>query len=242
MRDLQTNTTTFVSRAPGGSGAGGDSPSFAPSISADGRYVAFESAANNLSGADDNGVNNVFVRDLQNGVTTYVNQAIGGAAADGKSSEPTISADGHYVAFSSQANNLTADDNDTYQNIYVRDLQASTTTYVSRAGGATGAAADNVSEGPSISGDARLVAFSSEADNLSTEDDDGYTNIFVRDVQEGITALAEPASSGPPDPSGTDDNSFNPSISADGRYPVLDQTADSLSTERRERRGQRLRA
>ena len=132
VRDLQTNTTTFVSRASGGSGAGGDGHSFAPSISADGRYVAFESEANNLSGADDNAVRNVFVRDLQTGVTTYVNQAIGGAAAGGDSSEPSISADGRYVAFSSDANNLTTDDNDTYQNVYVRDLQASTITYVSR--------------------------------------------------------------------------------------------------------------
>ena len=194
VRDLQTNTTTYVSRASGGSGAGGDGHSFAPSISADGRYVAFESEANNLSGADDNAVRNVFVRDLQTGVTTYVNQAIGGAAAGGDSSEPSISADGRYVAFSSHANNLTTDDNDTYQNIYVRDLQASTITYVSRAGGATGAAADNDSTGSSISADARLVAFRSDANNLSSEDDDGYPNVFVRDV---LGSPAGPPGAGP---------------------------------------------
>ena len=192
VRDLQTNTTTYVSRASGGSGAGGDGHSFAPSISADGRYVAFESVANNLSGADDNAVRNVFVRDLQTGVTTYVNQAGGGAAVGGDSSEPSISADGRYVAFSSHANNLAADDNDNEENVYVRDLQAGAITYVSRAGGATGAAGDNDSEGPSISADARLVAFRSDANNLSAEDDDDYPNVFVRDV------LGTPA--GPPTP------------------------------------------
>ena len=199
VRDLQTNTTTYVSRASGGSGAGGDGHSFAPSISADGRYVAFASEANNLSGADDNAERNVFVRDLQTGVTTYVNQAGGGAAVGGDSSEPSISADGRYVAFSSHANNLAADDNDNEENVYVRDLQAGTITYVSRASGATGAAGDNDSDGPSISGDARFVAFTSAANSLSTEDNDDYPNVFVREVlgSPGGPPGAGPDTTGP---------------------------------------------
>jgi Tol biopolymer transport system component len=202
VRDLQTNTTTLVSRASGGGGAGGDGHSFAPSISADGRYVAFASEANNLSGADDNAERNVFVRDLQTGVTTYVNQAGGGAAVGGDSSEPSISAGGRYVAFSSEANNLAADDNDNEENVFVRDLQASTITYVSRAGGATGAGGDNDSGGPSISSDARFVAFTSAANNLSTEDNDTYANVFVRDV------LGSPA--GPP---GAGSDTTGPAVS-----------------------------
>jgi dipeptidyl aminopeptidase/acylaminoacyl peptidase len=96
-------------------GAGANGPSFDASSSADGRYVAFDSHADNLSTGDDNSVTNVFVRDVQAGTTTLVSQA-GGAGADRSSFNASISADGRYVAFTSQADNLSTGDEDLFTN------------------------------------------------------------------------------------------------------------------------------
>ncbi|MDP8942876.1 MAG: hypothetical protein M3N16_01955 [Actinomycetota bacterium] len=112
----------LVSRV-GPSGAGGDGGSESPAISADGRYVAFESNADNLSAEDNDAVLNVFVRDTQTGTTTLVSRAHGpgGAGGDGDSYGPAISADGRYVAFGSEADNLSAWDNDAVRDVFVRD-------------------------------------------------------------------------------------------------------------------------
>ena len=150
VRDLQANTTTLVSRASGASGAAADLWSAAPSISADGRYVAFESVAHNLSAADHD-LANIFVRDLQANTTILVSRASGvsGAAADGGSVAPSISADGGRVAFESVALNLGPDV--ATVDVFVRDLPASTTTLASRATGSPGLPADSYSEAPSLS-------------------------------------------------------------------------------------------
>ena len=189
MRDLQTNTTTLVSRA-GDAAAPRRRRLVRPSISADGRFVAFDVGRRQPERPSDNdGVCDVFVRDLQTGATTYVSRAGGAARGDGDSFSPSISADGRFVAFGSDATNLSADDDDASPDVFVRDLQASTTTLVSRAGGATGAPGDDDSGEPSISADGRFVAFSSPANNLSAEDDDDFENVFVRDVLGDPTPL-----------------------------------------------------
>ncbi len=126
---------TLVSRVSGANGAGADAASYFPSLSGDGRYVAFTSYANNLSGEDVDATYDVFVRDLQTNVLTLASRATGAAGAGGTdgSSDASISADGRYVAFSSVADNLSAEDDNLSTNIFVRDLQANTTTLVSRA-------------------------------------------------------------------------------------------------------------
>ncbi len=238
VRDLQANTTTLVSRASGAAGAAGDGGSIDPSISADGRFVAFDSTAHNLSGEDWLGTD-VFVRDLQANTTILVSRASGASGAPGDlgSIDPSISADGRYVAFDSLADNLSAEDNDAvFEDTFVRDLQANTTTLVSRASGASGAAADSGGRDqsrPSISADGRYVAFDSLADNLSTEDYDvlgtdcyywhGWIcyparvgDVFVRDLQASTTTFASRASGAAGEP--LHSTSLEPSISADGRY------------------------
>jgi Ca2+-binding RTX toxin-like protein len=185
VRDTQPpGTTTLVSRAAGPAGAGADGGSSSPAISADGRFVAFSSGADNLSAEDDNNVQNVFVRDLVANTTTLVSRASGaaGAGANDGSSDPAISAEGRFVVFGSGADNLSGEDNNDYVNVFVRDLVANTTSLVSRAAGPAGAGASNHSGLPAISGVARFVAFESEADNLSVEDNDNVTNVFARDV------------------------------------------------------------
>ena len=146
VRDLEANTTTLASRATGAGGEGADDDSLGASMSADGRFVAFESRADNLSADDANGTIDVFVRDLQTATTTLVSRASGmGAGGDDHSGGPAMSGDGRRVAFLSYADNLSDADNDAVPDIFVRDLQTNTTILVSRATDGTPAADERLS-------------------------------------------------------------------------------------------------
>ena len=228
VRDLQANTTTLVSRASGADGAKGNLESREPSISGDGRYVAFSTLSTNLEG---NGPY-VYVRDLQANTTTLVSRANGadGAPAAYSAQQPSISADGRHVAFSSESDNLTPDDTDAgFWDVFVRDLQANTTTLVSRPSGTEGEKGNDGSDDPSISADGRYVAFSSWASNLSTEDADSAGDIFVRDLQANTTTLASRATGAAGTPGDWD--SSEPSISADGRYVAFRSDATTLDPD-----------
>ena len=228
VRDLLTDTTTLVSRAPGLTGTAADEFSSAPSISADGRHVAFESQANNLSADDTHGnTTDIFARDLDTGVTSLISRATGatGAAGSDLSFNPSISADGRYVAFSSRAP-LTpddlGDDPSFLEDVFVRDRTADTTVLVSRASGATGAPGDVNSEDPAISADGSHVAFSSDA-KLTGQ---GFydTRIFLRDLTTDTTRLVTVGEEGP-----VGDPRRNPSVSADGRYVAFQARSNDLS-------------
>jgi Tol biopolymer transport system component len=222
VRDMQTGKTTLVSRASGAAGAAGNFASREPSISADGRYVAFASGATNLSPeAPTSG--NIFVRDLATDTTILVSRASapGNALADEYSSDPSISADGRHVAFESSASNLSSEDADVPSepvDIFVRDLDTETTELVSRASGATGAAATADSFAPSISGDGRYVAFSSRSE-LAPEDFDQPSfpeDVFVRDRVAATTTLVSRATG--PTGKASDVESAEAAISADGTH------------------------
>ncbi|MGD9697268.1 MAG: calcium-binding protein [Thermoleophilia bacterium] len=229
-RDTAAGATVLVSRADGAAGAVGDGSSFSAAVSADGRHVAFASQAENLSGDDAPGVQDVYVRDLVAGTTELVSRATGaaGAGGDADSSLPAISADGRFVAFESDATNLSTEDVDGARDVFVRDLAAGTTTLVSRADGPSGAPGDGRSEMASISGDGRVVAFTSAAANLST-DDGPEPDVFARDLAAGTTVLVSRAS-GPAGEPG-DDDSWEPAVSADGRRIAFVSSASGLSTD-----------
>jgi hypothetical protein len=106
-------------------GAEGNNYSWQPSISADGRYVAFESYASNLVPGDTNGMWDLFVHDRQNGQTTRVSVSSTGAEGNSNSGEPSISADGRYVAFDSYASNLVPGDTNGLWDVFVHDRQTS---------------------------------------------------------------------------------------------------------------------
>jgi hypothetical protein len=175
------STWSAVPPAPPGPKGNGDS--YADSVSADGRFVVFDSAATNLSPDDSDGFTDVYVRDLQTNTTTLVSRAggVSGAKGNGNSGAPAISADGRFVAFTSDATNLSPDDGDTTSDVYVRDLQTNTTTLVSRASGVAGAKG-RLSFAPAISADGRFVAFYSFT-RLSPDDGDGIWDVYVRDLQ-----------------------------------------------------------
>ncbi|MGH7292919.1 MAG: TolB family protein, partial [Myxococcota bacterium] len=212
-------------RASGAAGASGDEYSTAPSISADGRHVAFESNADNLSGEDADAITDVFVRDLDLAVTELVSRASGplGTPADNYSTEASISADGRYVAFTSRAP-LSPDDFDEQSfpsDVFLRDRAGATTILVSRRSGAAGKPSEVESGEPSISADGRYVAFESDA-KLTGQRGFG-PNAFLRDTVGGTTKLVsvgeEPRAGNP---------KRNPSVSADGRYVVFSSNAATL--------------
>ena len=128
-----------------------------PSLSADGRYVAFASQASNLVTGDTNGTSDVFVRDRQTGATTRVSVDSSGTQGNNGSAEPSLSADGRYVAFTSQADNLVTGDTNGKADVFVHDRQTAQTTRVSV--DSAGNQLDFDSDSPSISGDGRFVAF-----------------------------------------------------------------------------------
>ncbi len=227
VRDLERNTTTLVSRAPNGDGADGGSS--APAISDDGSRVAFLSDAANLS-TEDAATQDVFVRDLAAGTTTLASRASGasGAAATGLSQSPSISADGMRVAFVTGSPNLSPGEDAAGPDVFVRDLAASTTTLASRATGAAGAGGDAPSTDPAISADGRSVAFRSAASNLSAEDLDSVSDIFVRDLAAQTTTLVSRAA-GPAGAAG-DAASGEPSVSASGRYVAFSSDAANLTS------------
>jgi Tol biopolymer transport system component len=218
LRDTRTGATVLVSRADGADGAGGDGDSTAPAISPAGRYVAFESVARNLvPGA--NPVRNTFVRDTLANTTTLVSRASDGTPADGDSSHPAISANGATVAFASTADNISADDNDSFSNVYARDMATGQITLVSRVLlGSLSLPADGNSYDPTIDRDGRRIAFTSDADNLSSKDNNAVTNVFVTDMQTKFTSAVSLPTGGFLSQTPSDGNSFGGVISADGRY------------------------
>src|SRR5688572_14148618 len=170
--------TRLVSQTSGGDPANGDS--FDGGVSANGRYVSFESSADNLPG--DAGFTNVYLHDRQTGNTRLISKTSGGdPATDGDSDDPSISTDGRFVAFESAADNLPgpnfpADEFDS--NVYLHDRQTGNTRLISKTSG--GDPADDDSEDPFIGGGGRFVAFESAADNLPGQNfpaDEFATNV-----------------------------------------------------------------
>jgi Tol biopolymer transport system component len=214
-------TTTRVSLATGG--AQGDLASFFPSLSADGRFVAFESFATNLVAGDTNGWPDVFVRDRLAGTTERVSVSTSGAQGPSPSFKASISADGRCVAFLSWSSNFVAGDSNGAMDLFVRDLQNGTTDCVSvDPNGVPGNGASNF--GSSICADGRFVAFGSGATNLVAGDTNGKYDIFVRDRLSGTSERVNLGVGG----AQANDHSEGPSISADGRYVAFDSIASNL--------------
>jgi Tol biopolymer transport system component len=212
--------TTRVSVSTGGGQA--DGRSFVPALSGDGRYAAFYSDASNLVTGDTNVARDVFVRDLQTGQTTRVSVSSAGAQANGDSFAPAISLDGRIVAFASVASNLVDGDTNNANDVFVRDRQANMTTRVSVGPG--GAQANGGSDEPSLSGDGRLVAFTSAASDLVAGDVNNSRDAFVFDRQSGTTVNVSVDSAG----AQANLDSFTPELSANGRFVAFTSFADNL--------------
>jgi hypothetical protein len=202
VRGLVSGNTVLASRASGASGVQGNRDSESPSISADGRFVAFTSLATNFSPAAGGRGGHVFVRDVRANTTSLVSRRTGrrGAAIrTARFGAPSISGDGRFVAFQAGGN------------IFVRDRGSDTTTLASRASGAAGVKGNRESRFPSISAEGRRVAFESDASNLTPGDHSPYTDVFVRDLATHTTIPVSQSAS-------LTANGFSgsPAIAADG--------------------------
>jgi Tol biopolymer transport system component len=192
LRDRVRGVTKRVSVGIGG--AETDGASDAPTISADGRYVAFRSAASNLVAHDHNGGADAFVYDRRTGTTQRVSYTRDGEPTAGYSAPPAISPDGRRVAFSSTSSTLVAGDGNGHEDVFVRDLRTGTTRLVSvtgRRGQANGDSFRVAFLGP------RLLMFGSNATNLVADDHDRRFDMFVRDLHAGVTVRAAPGGVNP---------------------------------------------
>src|SRR3990172_8326886 len=196
--------------------------SSSPSLSSDGRYVAFISNTSNLVPGDTNGVWDIFVHDQQTGVTERVSVDTNGNVGDGYSEQPSLSADGRYVAFMSWASNLVPGDTNGGWDIFVHDRQTGVTERVSV--NSSGEQGNPYSYRPSISADGRYVVFESGASNLVSGDTNGTWDIFVHDRQTRVTKRVSVNSSG----GQANDWSSSPSLSSDGRYVAFISNASNL--------------
>jgi uncharacterized membrane protein len=222
VRDRQSGTTTRVS--VDSAGTQGNYGSSGCAISADGRYVAFFSTANNLVAGDTNNANDVFVHDRQDGTTTRVSVDSSGVQGNGSSESPAISADGRFVTFYSDASNLVTGDTNGTWDVFLRDRQSGTTTRVSV--DSAGTQSNGMSFSRGISADGRYVTFYSIASNLVTGDTNGKWDVFMRDAQSGTTTRVSVGSAGT---QGSGDSKV-PAISADGRYVAFESVASNLVT------------
>jgi Tol biopolymer transport system component len=226
VHDRETGSTERVSVSSDGSE--GDWSSFDPSISADGRYVAFSSVASNLVSGDTNGWDDIFVHDRQTGTTECVSVSSNGEQGNSISMYPSISADGHYVAYESLASNLVSEDTNDDWDIFVRDRQTGSTERVSVS--SDGVQGNNWSEKASISANNRYVAFMSMSSNLVSGDtivcyaEISCPDIFVHDRQTGSTERVSVSSNG----NQGNAESNHPSISADGRYVAFMSYASNI--------------
>jgi hypothetical protein len=221
--DRQNASTERVSVDSFGNQADSHSGAGTPSMSADGRYVVFDSVAHNLVPGDTNNTTDVFLRDRQNGSTTRVSVGLGGAQGDGSSDSPQISADGRFIAFHSSATNLIPGDTNGMNDIFVYEIQSGAMTRASVDSTGTQQANNGASQA-SISTDGRYVAFASYSTTLVPGDGNVACDIFVHDMQSGSTVRVSVDSSGV---EGNHD-SFSPSISADGRFVTFLSRADNL--------------
>jgi Tol biopolymer transport system component len=232
-RDLTTGKNRLVAITSGGGEEGGTSHS--PSISADGRYVAFVSTADDLTGPPAvSGSEQVYRRDMTLTVNAIVPISVStdpvNVAPDNASTSPSISADGLVVAFVSLATNLVPDDFTSFADVFVRNLRDPlnpTTTLVTR--NSSGNQADQESTGPVLSGDGRFVAYVSGANNLAPGVSGFVTQIYWHDLMSGSTQIVSVATgreignaesgvvSGRP-----------PAVSYDGRFVSFDSRAFNL--------------
>jgi Tol biopolymer transport system component len=224
VRDRLTATTQRVSVSS--SGRQGDADSLAAGMSADGRFVAFDSEASDLVAADTNHVADVFLRDRLSGTTERVSVSSAGVQGDAGSAAniviPAVSEDGRYVAFESDATNLVADDTNRVSDVFTRDRLAGSTELVSLRSGDYPAGSASCCE-LSMTPDGRYVAFTTD-DELGSDDSNLVADVYLRDMQRGIVERISVSGSG----GQANDRSHVGSISADGRFVAFVSFASNL--------------
>ncbi|MFG0247925.1 MAG: SdrD B-like domain-containing protein, partial [Phycisphaeraceae bacterium JB051] len=206
-------------------GQQGNAYSNSASISDDGRYVVYRSAASNLVDDDTNGYVDIFVYDRLTGQTKRINTLPDGTQANRSSDDPVISGDGRYIAFESSASNLASGTSLSVNEIYIFDQETGALTFMD-------IALDDTQKNrgyndPSISADGRYVTFWSTKSNLVADDTNEIPDVFVHDRQTGQTRLVSLSNEGVQ----ANNAGYDPVISPDGRYVAFYSSANNLVTD-----------
>jgi len=224
LRDRTAGTTELVSVANDGSvGNGGSGGGYGPAISGDGRYVAFESLATNLVTGDTNSTTDIFVRDRVAHTTERVSVSSDGQQGTSPSGKPSISADGRFVVFESQSQNLAPEDGICCDNdVFVHDRQTGVTSRVSvKRITSNGAEPAGNSQDGDISADGRYVAFIGPCDTLAPCTGFVEPQVFLRDLQTGTTAQLTHGNSG-------QGAKNNPDVNTDGSKVAFEAAGTDL--------------
>ena len=228
LKDRQTGGVRLVSVSVSGD-TGADGNAEPTAISDDGRYVLFESRAGNLATNLIRSIENIFIRDMVEGVTQMVSASADGLSSGNQASGgSSMTPDGRIIVFESDATNLVAQDVNGLTDVFARDRITRVTTLVSkRDPKATGVAASATgSRNAQIASDGRHVVFESDWDFLRAGDTKHLSDVFVADLGTGTLTLASVSLSGAP---GTGP-SVAGALSADGRYVTFLSAASDLVT------------
>jgi flagellin-like hook-associated protein FlgL len=221
IKNVLTGAISRVTTSSAGLEA--DSASDIMAMSADGRFVVFNSAASNLVGGDTNGVMDGFLKDTFTGVTTRITTGSAGNQGNGVSYATAVSADGRYVTFYSDASNLVSGDTNLARDSFVKDMLTGVTTRVSTdSQGNQGTGSAQVT---TISADGRYVGFLSTSSTLVAGDTNGTTDSFIKDMMTGATQRISLTNSGSEATGGA---STIIDLSADGRYALFNSFATNL--------------
>lgn len=217
LKNLVSGSLSSVSTNSAGVEANGQS--YNAALASGGQYVAFLSKATNLVASDTNNTDDVFVKNLLTGAVMNASTSTAGVQADAPSGDVALSADGHWVAFTTYAGNLAAGD-DNYADIYVKNVLTGAIARASTS--SAGTAANDNSDNAALAADGRYVVFTSSASNLVDGDTNAHRDVFRKDLQTGAVLRVSVGADGQ---QGAGDSS-NASISADGRYVLFQSTAD----------------
>jgi len=222
LHDRHIGRTILVSKSS--TGEQGNYESFYSAISASGQSIIFGSWSDNLVAGDTNGWSDAFVHDRLTGITERVSIDSQGGQADGVTWGGVVSADGNRVAFASLAGNLVPGDSNQEFDIFVHDRQSGVTKIVSV--DSSGIPGNDTSLWPSLSGDGRFVTFTSYSSGLVPLDNYPQQDVFLHDLQTGLTELVGVNSLREQG----DQGSWYSAISYDGRYIVFNSDSENLGS------------
>ena len=228
LHDRLTHTTTVISIGMDGRPTFGSDPS----ISGDGRFIAFTSAADDLVEGDTNGETDVFLADRSTGDIRRVTTGPGGTQRTGPSFAPAISADGRFVAFASTTGTLPGD-RGSRSDVFIHDIQTAHTNRVSTGNGGHRIAVSSGDCGLAISADGSVLAFSRTAWSTAPGNFTRRTTIAIRDrhARRAVSITRGRHGRAP------NADSCDPALSADGRIVAFSSTATNLPTPHQERSG-----
>ncbi|MBI1849478.1 MAG: PD40 domain-containing protein [Planctomycetes bacterium] len=224
VEPLTAQTTTRVSVDSDGVAGSQSSATYGLAMSADGRFVAFDSRADNLVSGDTNGSSDVFVHDRETGETLRVSVSSDGVEGNDVSATPALSRDGRFVAFASNATTLVPEDENDAWDVFVVDRESGDVVRVSVDSAGTEADGRSASFPPALSGDGRFVVFDSEASNLVEDDTNRVDDVFLHDRQTGTTTRLSIGDDGQE----ANGRSIRPAISSDGRWVAFESIASNL--------------